>query len=96
MTTTASTYQTDYLPLPHRPFGKTGQRVPLLGLGTAPGGTGLKDEEAIRLFNRAIDLGVTYVDTAPMYGRAQRQLSEIVPERREEMFLVSKLSLIHI
>ena len=90
MTTTASTYQTDYLPLPHRPFGKTGQRVPLLGLGTAPGGTGLKDEEAIRLFNRAIDLGVTYVDTAPMYGRAQRQLSEIVPERREEMFLVSK------
>ena len=64
--------------------------VLLLGLGTAPGGTGLKDEEAIRLFNRAIDLGVTYVDTAPMYGRAQRQLSEIVPERREEMFLVSK------
>ena len=64
--------------------------MPLLGLGTAPGGTGLGDDEAIRLFNRAIDLGVTYVDTAPLYGRAQKQLGEIVPTRREEMSLVSK------
>ena len=90
MTTTAPTTQTTHLPLPHRRFGKTGERVPLLGLGTAPGGTGLGDDEAIRLFNRAIDLGVTYVDTAPLYGRAQKQLGEIVPTRREEMFLVSK------
>ena len=90
MTTTASITQTTHLPLPHRRFGKTGERVPLLGLGTAPGGTGLGDDEAIRLFNRAIDLGVTYVDTAPLYGRAQKQLGEIVPARREEMFLVSK------
>ena len=90
MTITASTTQTTHLPLPHRRFGKTGERVPLLGLGTAPGGTGLEDDEAIRLFNRAIDLGVTYVDTAPLYGRAQKQLGEIMPTRREEIFLVSK------
>ena len=36
MTTTAPTTQTTHLPLPHRRFGKTGERVPLLGLGTAP------------------------------------------------------------
>ena len=59
--------------LPQRVFGKTGERVPILGLGTGPSGMGLQNEDAIRLYHRALDLGVTYLDTAPGYQRAQMQ-----------------------
>ena len=80
----------DTAALPQVTLGKTGAEVPLLGLGTAPGGFGLEDTAAIELFERAIDLGLTYVDTAPGYERAQSQLKHIVPRRRDELFLVSK------
>ena len=80
----------DTAALPQVTLGKTGAEVPLLGLGTAPGGFGLEDTAAIELFERAIDLGLTYIDTAPGYERAQSQLKHIVPRRRDELFLVSK------
>ena len=35
--------------LPQRILGKTGEQVPILGLGTAPGGFGLEDAAAIEL-----------------------------------------------
>jgi predicted aldo/keto reductase-like oxidoreductase len=76
--------------LPRRVLGKTGERVPILGFGTAPGGMGLSDEDAIALIHRAIDLGVTYVDTAPGYGRAHVQVGEVMAQRRDEVFLVTK------
>ena len=82
-------------PLPQAIFGKTGAKVPILGLGSAPGGFGLEDADAIALYERAIDLGVTYVDTAPGYERAQSQLAHIVPRRRDEIFLVSKAHTAH-
>ena len=77
-------------PLPHRVLGKTGERVPILGLGTGPGGMGLENDAAVSLYHQAIDLGVTYVDTAPGYGRAQVQLGRVMADRRDEVFLVSK------
>ena len=80
----------DVVPLPQTTFGKTGEHVPLLGLGTAPGGMGLADADAIALFERAIELGVTYIDTAPGYERAQSQLAQVVPHCRQDLFLVSK------
>ncbi len=76
--------------LPRRLLGKTGERVPILGLGTAPGGLGMEDGDAIALYHRAIDLGVTYLDTAPGYGRAQVQLGAVMGQRRDEVFLVTK------
>jgi hypothetical protein len=76
--------------LPQRRFGKNNETIPLLGFGTAPGGKGLADADAVRLYHRAIDRGVTYVDTAPDYGRAQRQLSEVLATKRHQVFLVTK------
>ena len=76
--------------LPRRVLGKTGERVPILGLGTGPGGMGMEDSDAIALYNRAIDLGVTYLDTAPGYGCAQVQLGKVMRRRRDEVFLVTK------
>lgn len=77
-------------PFPQRILGRTGERVPILGLGTATGGMGLDDADAVRLYESAIDQGVTYLDTAPGYDRAQKQLGEILPRRRDEVFLVTK------
>lgn len=69
------------------PFGKiaigdTGVEVPRLGLGTAPlsgmvlgdglyGGTA--NEEAVRIIDRAREVGVSYVDTAPLYGTGRAE-----------------------
>ena len=76
--------------LPQRWLGRTGEEVPILGLGTAPAGMGLRDSDAIDLYHRALDLGVFYLDTAPAYGRAQKQLGVVMKERRDEAFLVTK------
>ncbi len=76
--------------LPHRILGKTGVRVSILGYGSAPGGIGMGDDDAISLCHKAIDLGVTYIDTAPGYGRAHLQLGQVMESRRDEVFLVTK------
>ena len=76
--------------IPQRLLGKTGELVPVLGLGTGPGGLGMKDDDAIPLYLRAIELGITYFDTAPGYDRAHSQLGEILPQHRQGLFLVSK------
>ncbi len=77
-------------PLPRRRFGKTGEYVPVLGLGTGPGGIGLPDEQAIPLYEAAIDQGISYLDTAPGYNRAHAQLGQILPSRRDGLFLATK------
>ena len=84
--------QTDRTPdtIPRRTLGKTGIGVPVLGLGSAPGGSGLTDRKAIALFHRAIDLGVTYIDSAPGYKNAHRQLAEVLRDRRAEVVLTTK------
>jgi predicted aldo/keto reductase-like oxidoreductase len=76
--------------LPQRRFGKSGERVPVLGLGTGPGGMGMSDDEAVALYHAAIDRGVTYIDTAPGYDRAHVQLGRVLPARRREVFLATK------
>ena len=77
-------------PLPTRILGKTGLHVPILGLGTAPGGSGLDDDVAIRLYEHAISSGITYIDTAPGYGRAQTQLAGVLEGKRERLIVATK------
>lgn len=67
--------------------------MPILGIGTASLGKGVADDEAAKILNRALDLGVNYVDTAPAiggYGRAQLQISRAIGARRDEFFLTTK------
>lgn len=63
-------------------IGDTGVEIPRLGLGTAPlsgmvlggglyGGTAHK--EAVRVIDRAQELGISYVDTAPLYGTGRAE-----------------------
>jgi len=52
---------------------------------------GLPDREAVHLYRKAIDLGVTYIDTAPGYENAQSQLAKVLPGLRDDVFLVTKV-----
>lgn len=78
--------------IPKRKLGKTGEEVPLLGLGTAPVGF-LPEKEAIAFYHACLDAGVTYFDTAPGlggYGQAQEFMAPVLKERRDEVFVVTK------
>lgn len=79
--------------LPTRILGRTGVRVPILGYGTAPTGLRRNLEDALALYREALELGVTYFDTAPNhtgYGQAQVQLGHFLKEHRRQVFLVTK------
>jgi diketogulonate reductase-like aldo/keto reductase len=70
-----------------RRFGATGALVPAVGQGTWP----VPDRDALR---RGIDLGMTHIDTAEMYGdgKSEEVVGEaIAPYPRESLFLVSKV-----
>ena len=84
------------MPLPHRPLGKTGVQVPVIGYGTAPlGKIKIMDAPGInksaRLLNHAIDQGITYLDTSPDYG-SQPKVGEVMKSRRDEVFLATKIN----
>lgn len=79
--------------LPTRPLGKTGEQVTLYGLG------GLftvarhdRHEQAVEIVQRAIDLGINYIDTSALYGNGASELNigTVMKERRDEVFLASK------
>ena len=74
------------------PFGPTGIDVPLIGQGTW--NMERDDErEAIAALRAGIDLGLTHVDTAELYGdgRVERLVRRAIEGRRDELFLVSKV-----
>jgi predicted aldo/keto reductase-like oxidoreductase len=77
--------------LPQRLLGKTGAVVSILGLG----GEGLlrtygRGKEATSLIHRAIDLGVTYFESARAYAGSESYYGMALGERRREIFLASK------
>jgi hypothetical protein len=79
--------------LPTRALGKTGAKVTLLGLGTAPvGETRLPVADGARIFAETLDRGVNYIDTARVYGLAEEMLGEVLPKRRDRLFVATKVS----
>jgi diketogulonate reductase-like aldo/keto reductase len=71
-----------------------GERVPALGLGTwGYGEKRTARREEIATLQAALDLGVTLIDTAEMYGEgaAEQVIGEAIAGRRDEAFLVSKV-----
>ena len=78
-------------PLPTRILGRTKAKVTILGLGTAPVGEArVEIKEAARIFGEVMDRGVNYLDTARGYGIAEEALSQLLPSRRDKLFLVTK------
>jgi hypothetical protein len=78
--------------LPRRPLGETGLQVSLLGVGTAPlGWPATTEAEVDRVVGAAIDEGINYFDTAPIYQLAELRLGKALKGRRDKVVLVSKV-----
>jgi aldehyde reductase len=71
-----------------------GERVPALGLGTwRMGENSAKQSQEIAILRQGLDLGLTLIDTAEMYGEggAEDVVAKAVAGRRDKVFIVSKV-----
>src|SRR5688572_16220457 len=71
-----------------------GESIPALGVGTwRMGENASRRRDEVAVLKLAIDLGVTLIDTAEMYGEggAEIVVGEAVAGRRDEVFIVSKV-----
>ncbi len=82
-----------HLAMPTNAFGKTGYKVGILSLGgqatlEKPG----TEELSEKMVNRAIDLGINYIDTAASYGGgiSQKNIGRVIKTRRKEVWLSTK------
>jgi len=85
-------------PLPQRSVGRSGLRVSAIGLGCnnfGRAGTATETLEGTRaVLNAALDAGVTFLDTADVYGRefglSETLMGEALQGRRDEVVLATK------
>ena len=82
----------------YRTLGRTGLRVSEVGFGGA--GIGhvwgeTTDAECIRAIQRALELGINFFDTSPMYGggRSEENLGKGLAGRRQEAYIATKVRL---
>src|SRR5579863_1831621 len=81
----------------HRKLGRTGPTVSALGLGCMSIGFGdtytssvRSDHEGVALIHRALDLGITMLDTADIYGNSELQVGKALRGRRDGVTLATK------
>ena len=78
--------------LPTRTLGKTGIEVSLLGFGSGSRFLMYKDDDkALEALSRALDLGITYIDSAHSYGdgKSEERIGRLMPERRKQITLAT-------
>ena len=81
--------------MPTRNLGKTGYKVGIFSLG---GQSAIEQpnnfDVAVPLIERALDLGVNFIDTAPRYGLPERwseqYIGRVMEHRRNDVFLATK------
>lgn len=81
-------------PMPTRTLGRTGVKVPIIGFGS--GSRFLMyadDDQALAALERALDLGITYIDTAHAYGngKSEERVGRVMATRRREVILATKI-----
>ena len=80
--------------LPSRTLGRTGAKVSILAFGCGSRFLMYKEEEsATAILNRAIDSGITYLDTAFAYGdgESETRVGRVMATRRKEVWLATKI-----
>ena len=86
----------DKAAMPTRMLGKTGARVSILAFGC--GSRFLKyaaEDAAVEALTRALDQGITYVDSADDYGKnhlSEQRVGKALKGRRQGIFVATKLS----
>ena len=81
--------------LPTRTLGRTGATPSILAMGC---GSRLsmyeQEDKAVEALNLALDLGVTYLDTAQSYGGGNSEIwvGKVMAHRRNEVFLATKIA----
>ncbi len=82
--------------MPTRNLGRTGFRVGIFSLGGQAAVEQADNADvAVPIVERALDLGINYIDTSARYGGAdarwsERYIGEVMKRRRKEVFLASK------
>ena len=76
----------------YRKMGRTGLKVSAFCLGTMTFGRQVEEKESIRIIARALDAGVTFIDTADMYvnGVTERIVAKALAGKRDSVVLASK------
>ncbi|MDG3005063.1 aldo/keto reductase [Paludisphaera mucosa] len=79
--------------LPTRAFGKTGLEVSIIGFGSGSRFLMYDDEKALEALTRALELGITYIDTANGYGdgKSEERIGRILPAWRDKVTVATKL-----
>lgn len=81
-------------PLPTRVFGKTGQRVSIIAMGCGSRFLMYKEEDAaLAALARALELGITYFDTAYSYGNglSETRVGKALAGKRNRVWLTTKI-----
>ena len=78
----------------YRDLGQTGMRVSEISLGTWAFGDGwgtVSEDDALSALNRAVDLGVSFLDTADVYGdgRSEKLIARLLKDRPNDEILVA-------
>jgi aryl-alcohol dehydrogenase-like predicted oxidoreductase len=80
-----------------RALGRTGLQISQVGYGAwgigGSGWLGAEDAESLRALHRAIDLGITFIDTALGYGdgHSEELVGRVVRERPEDVVVATKI-----
>src|SRR5215475_11784357 len=80
--------------LPSRTLGRTGAKVSILAFGCGSRFLMYKDQDsAAAILNRAIDSGITYLDTAFAYGdgESESRVGQVMATRRKDVWLATKI-----
>ncbi|HEV8390110.1 MAG TPA: aldo/keto reductase [Dongiaceae bacterium] len=84
-----------------RTLGRQGLSVSALGLGCMSLGIAdiyssaiRNDDEAVALIHRALDLGVTFLDTANIYGDSELKVGKALKGRRDKAELATKFGFV--
>jgi aryl-alcohol dehydrogenase-like predicted oxidoreductase len=81
----------------YRTLGRTGLQVSEIGYGAWGIGKGMwigaTDDESAKALNKAIDLGLNFIDTALVYGdgHSESLVGKVIRERSEKIYVASKI-----
>lgn len=82
--------------MPTRVLGRTGIRVPILGIGCGMSWWDAykTEDKSLEALNLAVDLGITYIDTGQAYGKglSETWIGKVLSHRRKEVFIATKIS----